>query len=91
MEHGMIEQLHIYAKLKILKLQDLVKLETAAFVYNYKSGQLPSTFRNYLTAPNDIHVNRPKLPPHIIFLYLFLKLWNFKGLLNIKVQKYETH
>ena len=45
-----------YAKLKILKLQDLVKLETAAFVYNYKSGQLPSTFRNYFTALNNIHV-----------------------------------
>ena len=42
--------------LKILKLQDLVKLETAVFVYNYKSGQLPSTFRNYFTAPNNIHV-----------------------------------
>ena len=45
-----------YAKLKILKLQDLVKLETAAFVYSYKSGQLPPTFRNYLTALNNIHV-----------------------------------
>ena len=42
-----------YAKLKILKLQDLVKLETAAFVYNYKSGQLPPTFQNYFTALNN--------------------------------------
>ena len=45
-----------YVKLKILKLQDLVKLETAAFVYNYKSEKLPSTFRNYFTALNNIHV-----------------------------------
>ena len=63
------------AKLKILKLQDLVKLETAAFVYNYKSGQIPSTFQNYFTALNNIHVKPTRaIPPHITFLYLFLKL-----------------
>ena len=56
MEHGIDRATPYYAKRKILKLQDLVKLETAAFVYNYKSGQLPSTFRNYFTALNNIHV-----------------------------------
>ena len=45
-----------YAKLKILKLQDLVKLEIAAYVNNYKSRQLPSTLQNYFTARNNIHV-----------------------------------
>ena len=63
-----------YAKLKILKIQDLVKLETAAFVYNYKSTQLPSTFRNYFTALNNIHVKHTKVTSSHNFLYLFLKL-----------------
>ena len=80
-----------YAKLKILKLQDLVKLETAAFVYNYKSGQLPSTFRNYFTALNNIHVKTTRATALHNFFVPFLKLLNFKGLLNIKVQKYGTH
>ena len=34
-----------YAELKVVKLQDLVELETAAFVHNYKLGQLPSTLK----------------------------------------------
>ena len=63
-----------YAKLKILKLQDLVKLETAAFVYNYKSGQLPSTFRNYFTALNNIHVNPTRATASHNFFVPFLKL-----------------
>ena len=45
-----------YAKLKILKLQDLVKLGTAAFIHIYKSEQLSSTFQNYFTEPYNIHV-----------------------------------
>ena len=45
-----------YAKPKVLKLPELVKLGTAAFVYNYKSEQLPSTFQMYFTAFNNIHV-----------------------------------
>ena len=62
-----------YAKLKILKLQDLVKLETAAFVYNYKSGQLPSTFRNYFTALNNIHVKTTRATSLHNFFVPFFK------------------
>ena len=67
-----------YAKLKILILQDLVKLGTAAFVYNYKSGQLPSTFRNYFTALNNIHVKPTRaISSHNFFVPFFktLKLY----------------
>ena len=56
-----------YAKLKIFKLQDLVKLETAAFVYNYKSGQLPPTFQNYFTAVNNIHVKPTRLKLRVLW------------------------
>ena len=63
-----------YAKLKILKLQDLVNQETAAFVCNYKSGQLPSTFRNYFTALNNIYVKPTRAISSHNFLYIFLKL-----------------
>ena len=62
-----------YAKLKILKLQDLVKLETAAFVYNYKSGQLPPTFRNYFTALNNIHVKTTRATALYNFFVPFFK------------------
>ena len=64
-----------YAKLKILKLQDLVKLETAAFVYNNKSGQLPSIFRNYFTTLNNIHVKPTRATAsHNFFVFFFFKL-----------------
>ena len=43
-----------YAKLKILKLEDLIKLETAGFVYKFKSQKLPITFDNYVATLNSI-------------------------------------
>ena len=77
-----------YAK---LKLQDSVKLETAAFVYNYKSGQLLSTFQNYFTALTLIHVKPTRATSSHNTFVPFFKLRNFKGLLNIKVQKYGIY
>ena len=60
-----------YAKLKILILLDLVKLETAALVYNHKSGQLPSTLQNYFTALNNIVVK----PTRATFAHNFFVLF----------------
>ena len=60
-----------FAKLKILKLQNLVKLETAAFVYDYKSGKLYLLFKIILLRVIIFMLNLPELPPHIIFLYVF--------------------
>ena len=68
----MIEQLHIMQNLKFLNY-DLVKLETAAFVYNYKSGQLPSTFRSYFTALNNIHVKTTRATALHNFFVPFFK------------------
>ena len=62
-----------YAKLKILILLDLVQLETAAFVYNRKSGQLPSTLQNYFTALNNIHVKPTRATSSHNFLVPFFK------------------
>ena len=45
----------LYAKLKTLKLKDLIKLETAALVYIFKSQKLPITFDNYCTTLNSVH------------------------------------
>ena len=61
------------AKLQISKLQDLVKLETAAFVYNYKSGQLQSTFRNHFTALKNIHVKPTRATSSHNFFVPFFK------------------
>ena len=60
-----------FTKLKILKLQNLVKLETAAFVYDYKSGKLHLLFKIILLRVIIFMLNLPELPPHIIFLYVF--------------------
>ena len=38
-----------YSKLRILKLVDLLKLEKALFVFNYRSKALPSAFKNYFS------------------------------------------
>ena len=76
-----------YAKLKILKLQDLVKLETAAFVYNYKSGQLPSTFRNYFTALNNIHVKPTRATSSHNFFVPFFKTLKLQRCIKYQVPK----
>ena len=69
----MIEQLLTMQNLKFFKLQDLVKLETAAFVYNYKSGQLPLTFQNYFTALNNVHVKPTRATSSHNFFVPFFK------------------
>jgi len=43
------------AKLKILKLRDLYRLELAIFIFKFKSKQLPSIFMNYFTRLNTIY------------------------------------
>ena len=93
-----------YAKVKISKLQNLVILETAAFVYNYKSGQLPSTFQNWFTALNNVHVKPTRATSsHNFFVPFFktlklqrsikcqgLKVWNSLDL-EIKKSKSIKH
>ena len=84
-----------YAKLKILKLQDLVKLETAAFVYNYKSGQLPPTFQNYFTALNNIHVKGGESSSHFRWFAIakieLQFLIFFVLILGLRLQRYSTN
>ena len=41
-----------YSKLKVLKLQDLIQLETI-FVFKFENQKLPSTFNNFFTSLNS--------------------------------------
>ena len=63
-----------YAKLKILKLQDLVKLETEDLFTTINRDNFHLLFEIILQRLIIFVLNLPELPPHIIFLYLFLKL-----------------
>ena len=44
-----------YAKLRILKLVDLVFLEKALFVFKFKMNMLPDQFSNYLTEASKVY------------------------------------
>ena len=56
-----------------LKILATPMLETAAFVYKYKSGQLPPTFQNYFTALNNIHVKPTRATSSYNFFVPFFK------------------
>ena len=45
----------MYSGLKILKFQDLIKLEIAKFMFSYDNCQLPPTFVNYFLKISQIH------------------------------------
>ena len=45
----------LYSGLKILKFQDLIKLEIAKFMFSYDNCQLPPTFVHYFLKISQIH------------------------------------
>ena len=44
-----------YLNLRILKFDDVYKLNLAQFMYNYTRGSLPPFFSNYILSTTDIH------------------------------------
>jgi len=44
-----------YAKLKILKLADLIKFEKACFIFKHKTQKLPLSFDNYFVSAFNVH------------------------------------
>ena len=50
-----------YSKSKVFKLPDLILLEIAIFVFKFKNQKVLSTFNNFFTPLDNIHVkNRSK-------------------------------
>ena len=59
----------LYSGLKILKFQDLIKLEIAKFTFSYDNCQLPPIFVNYLLKISQIHSRSTRFSDKN-FLYL---------------------
>ena len=48
---------HIYKKLNILKLRDLITLKNLLFVHDYFNHKLPESFADYFTLARDSHTH----------------------------------
>ena len=59
----------LYSGLKILKFQDLIKLEIAKFMFSYDNCQLPPIFVNYFLKISQIHSRSTRFSDKN-FLYL---------------------
>lgn len=62
-----------YSNLNILKLFDIIKLETASFVYKFNSNALPAQFNNYLTKVNKVYKRSTRASFHKKFFVPFFK------------------
>ena len=62
-----------YSQLKILKLEDLIRLETAVLVFKIRNKTLPAQFYNYIYEVGYISKNPLEQTPRKIILYLFSK------------------
>ena len=45
----------LYSKLGVLKLNDMIKMELAKFIFKFKNQMLPSSFNNYFMNLNQVH------------------------------------
>jgi hypothetical protein len=72
----------LFLKLKILRLEDLVYLHTALFMFDFHSGNLPATFQHFFQPVNQRHNYNAILAAKSTY-YLPKARTNY-GLLNIK-------
>ena len=69
-----------YAKLRILKLVDMVFLEKALFVFKFEMKMLPDQFSNYFTEAIRYMKSSQEHPIKAIILFLFCIRQKLKGL-----------
>ena len=89
--HALESSTHFYAKLKILKLLDLYKFETAKFVHDYINTKLPPSFSGYFnkscnvsncstrTSENPYNLYKPLFHNNRMqrsIKYQSVKIWN---------------
>ena len=67
-----------YSQLKILKLEDLIRLETTILVSKIKNKTLPAQFYNYINEVGYISKKSTRQTLRKINLYLFSKKQNHK-------------
>ena len=78
----------LYSGLKILKFQDLIKLEIAKFMFSYENCQLPPTFVNYFLKISQIHSRSTRFSDKNFFICLGTPLIACKSQLNFEELKY---
>ena len=79
-----------YAKLNILKLNDLIHFEKACFLFKGKFHKLPCVFNNYFNFTRNTHekYTRGSIAVTITFCP-FIEIRNYRDQLNIKAQDME--
>ena len=68
-----------YAKLKILKIQDMYLLELALFMFKFQAKRLPFNFPDYFKITNAIHAKQARSSTYdnyFLFRYKMIKLRN---------------
>ena len=73
-----------YAKLNILKLDDLIDFEKACFLFKYKPNKLPYVFNNCFKYTSNNHEKYTRVGSCINYFFPFIEITNCKNRLNIK-------
>ena len=72
----------LFAKLNLLKFQDIITLYIACFMYNYSNSNIPNAFNSFFTAVNKSHTYNTRLASKSSFV--FPKVRTSYGKFNIR-------
>ena len=50
----------IYTRFRVLKLEDMIKMEFAKFIFKYSNDMLPKSFDNYFTKIENVHYHNTR-------------------------------
>ena len=59
----------LFAKLNLLKLQEIITVYIACFMYNYSNSNIPNAFNSFFTAVNKIHTYNTRLASKSSFVF----------------------
>ena len=57
----------LYAKLKLLKIKDLVHFHNALFMFHYYHNQLPNAYVNFFQSVSSVHQYRTRLASKVSY------------------------
>ena len=82
----------LYSKLGVLKLDDMIKMELAKFIFKFKNQMLPSSFNNYFINLNQVHKYNTKISQRILLILCWFRIWkeNLAIYLFEHMEKYPT-
>ena len=50
----------LYTRFRVLKLEDMIKMEFAKFIFKYSNDMLPKSFDNYFTKIENVHYHNTR-------------------------------